>query len=158
MSKGQLQYVEFIVALFFFFLVFAFFVKNITGSMDSSGFSTIASEAKRVTEHLVSAGSPEDWNESSVQRIGITDGDARINLTKLSMFKNLSYNQTKSLFNLRSEYFMFLEYSNGTRIQIDGQPGIGKNESDAKRIAKNLRLVIYGNDIVRLGVLIWQKT
>lgn len=161
MNKGQIYYVEFIFAVFVFFAVLVFFISNVLTTLDESGLTQIAAEAKFVSEDLMSEGRPENWNVSNVQKIGITDGASRIDTTKLSMFANMSnssYTNAKSLFNIASDYYVYLETKNGTRILIDGQPGVGKNYSDSKKIIKNVRLAVYNNtEIVRLVVLVWQK-
>jgi hypothetical protein len=156
MARAQVYYIEFIIAIFFFTLMLGLFVNSVISAQDDSGLGPLTTEARAVSEHLMSEGVPGDWNLSNVQKIGLTDGKSRINETKLQMFSNMSYSQTRSALNIGSEYYFYLEDRNSSRILIAGKQGIGLEPADAKRVIKNLRLAIYGSEIVKMVVLVWQ--
>lgn len=116
-----------------------------------------------ITDSLLSAGSPNDWSESNVISIGITDNN-RINESKLETlydFANPSsnpngYQVTKSLFNTRFEYFFnFTE----TPITINDATvqGVGSYFSQTpKNLIKIQRITIYQNKPVTLDLYIWE--
>jgi hypothetical protein len=157
LGRGQAYYIEFVVVLCVFVVALGLFVQNVTNSMDSSGLSIISKEARIVSDQLMSAGIPADWNFTNMQRLGLTNGLSRINETKLMMFRNMSYSSIKNNLSINSDFYFYLEHKNETRIAIGGEQGIGAEPADAKKIVKNLRLVIYNSEAVRMVVLIWQK-
>ena len=113
-------------------------------------------EAGLVASSILSEGVPEDWNQSSVSKIGIlTQG--QINETKLARFYNLTstdYERTKQLFGVRYDYFINLS----APLVIEGslREGIGKRpDENAENTLKLTRFTNYQNKPVTIEVIAW---
>ena len=107
-------------------------------------------EGSIIAENLLSEGFPENWNSDNVIKIGITT-DNRINETKLGRFINLtnsSYDKTKSLFNIKFDYYVTIS---GSGLGEIGLP----NSTDPDSLIKIDRLTIYQEKPVTLTVNIW---
>jgi len=153
--KAQIYYLEFIITIFVFLIALAIFSRTIINSKTNEGVDDLLAQAQSISSSLMSTGYPVDWNSSTVEKIGLTNGRGRLNDQKLSMFANISYQDARTLFNIRSEYYMFLEDENGTRILIDGEQGIGSNFSNAKKLVKSIRYPIYNSEIIRMVIYAW---
>ncbi len=113
-------------------------------------------EAGLVASSILSEGTPEDWNQSSVSKIGLlTQG--QINEEKLAQFYNITqtdYKRTKQLFGVRYDYFVSLSVP----LMIEGslREGIGKQpDESAKNTLKITRFANYQNKPITIEVLAW---
>jgi len=154
-KKAQVYYTEFIITIFVFLVALVIFSRTVINLKTNEGVDDLLAQAQSISSSLMSSGYPSDWNLTTVEKIGITNGKGRIDEQKLSLFSNISYENMRSLFNIRSEYYMFLEDENGTRIQIDGKQGVGRNFSNAKKLVKSIRYPIYNSEIIRMVIYAW---
>lgn len=165
-KKAQTWYLDLFVSIMIFVGVLLLFFKAEINVNDSEEpiIEDMEFEARMVTNILISTGYPSNWTGSNVQEIGITNGDYRINKTKLIEFANMNYWDTKSKLKTKYDYYMFIK--NGTKsIKINSSnEGIGKagvnssniNEvEDPSHIVKATRLLIYENQAVNLVVYLW---
>jgi hypothetical protein len=162
-ARGQIWYTDFVLGLTAFLLMFAVFAVHIDTPVDTRSLEDILGEAGAISESLISSGYPPAWTNDTVQRIGITDGNHRVNTTMLLRFANLSYDRTKGLFGTKYDYVMFFADKAGTRLAINGTClyGYGSNGTDcepgidADNLVKVERLVIINSTIRRMVVYAW---
>lgn len=112
-------------------------------------YQALQKEGALISDSLLSEGSPPDWNEDTVVRIGIlTNG--RIDETKLQQFRTLAennYAKTKSLFRIKNEYFIYFDENPAD--------GIGVSSAETKNLLKTTRVVIYQNKITTMNLYLW---
>ncbi len=127
-KKGQAWGFDLIIAMVIFIsgiLIFYLYSINATGKTQED-IEAILFDGNFITDSLLSIGSPDDWNESTVVSIGLTNGN-KINNTKLERFYDFAnpvtnpdgYSKTRTLFSTRFQYFMNFT---GTIMTIDGLP------------------------------------
>lgn len=122
---------------------------------DQQRIKDLTEKGDSISNYLLSSGEPENWNISNVIKIGLTT-NGKINQTKLESFHNLStdnYNLTKSLLNIRYDYFI----NASSKLNINGEDifGIGREPTSNKDIIKISRVTVYNNEPITLYVEIW---
>ena len=171
--KAQVWYTDFIIGLLIFIIALVIYYSYITNLslQDKSLVDELFSDAKTISSSLISAGYPESWNGSGVERIGLTNGNQRINNTKLSEFSAIPYKDSRRLFGTRFDYFMFFENKNDDILMFEGKCGIGhpsagideacedvfnlQNISYTK-LVKIERFVVYNSNIAKMVIYVWQ--
>lgn len=128
--KAQIWYFDLTIALGIFLVVFVFAINFINSSYfnDAQISNKVIDEAKRVSNNLLHTGIPEDWTSEGVISIGLTSND-RIDLTKLSEFKNLTeedYAFAQTLFGISSDFLIFFEDNDGVLLNLSGDTYFGK--------------------------------
>jgi hypothetical protein len=114
-------------------------------------------EGNLATDNLLSKGIPENWDQTNIIIIGITDS-GKINQTKLDRLYDLSqtdYQKTKGLLNTKYDYFFNFSKqmtANGTQINGIGTQ-IPQNPRNRLKVA---RFTIYNNEPVSLDLHIWE--
>ncbi|PIN72456.1 hypothetical protein COV21_02145, partial [Candidatus Woesearchaeota archaeon CG10_big_fil_rev_8_21_14_0_10_45_5] len=103
-GKAQVWSLDFIVAVVFFAIALTMYFKY-AGSIfneDELDLEGLRIEAASISSGLLTPGYPQNWNESTVSRIGISDDGNNINPEKLQNFLALSsdYERTKKLFSV----------------------------------------------------------
>jgi len=109
-----------------------------------------------VASSVLSEGYPQDWNSGSVVMLGILN-ENRINETKLERFNNFAksdYTKTKTIFNIRANYYFFL---NETML-INSQPveGIGSPPITYENLIKITRFTIYKEKPTSAYFYVWK--
>ena len=112
-------------------------------------------DAKTISNSLMSKGYPTDWNVTTVQKIGLTNGNYRINQTKIESFANITVADARSMFDTRFNYYVQLKMQNGTIIKINGNDGIGTPVNTTSKLVQITRAVIYDSSITRLVIQLW---
>ncbi|MFH1328604.1 MAG: hypothetical protein ABIH76_07185 [Candidatus Bathyarchaeota archaeon] len=113
-------------------------------------------ESKTISSTLISSGYPEGWNSSNYQRIGLTDSQHRINETKLGAFMDLmSYEDVRVSFKTANRFYFYLEYPNGTIVDLPGNNTKGIVPSDHDHLVSVRRIVIYNSKIVSMVLQLW---
>jgi hypothetical protein len=147
--KAQVWSLDFIVAVVFFAIALAIYFKYAGSIFDEQELDLegLRIEAASISSGLLTPGYPQNWNESTVSRIGISDDGSTINPEKLQNFLALSsdYERTKKLFSVTNDFYIMLK-SNSTII-----PLAGVNKS-ANLIATAEKIVLYNNTLSRLSV------
>jgi len=155
---GQIWYTDFMIGLLIFVIVifiyygFAYSINQ----RPSEVTNNLLLDAKAVSSALVTAGSPIDWNASTVSIIGLTDGNQRLVQFKLDQFANLTYAEGRSKLRIPYDFYVFFESMNGSRLLIDGQEGIGKPITSSENAVSLTRVVVHNNSLMRMAVQIWQ--
>ena len=157
-KKAQVWYIDFMVGIMIFIIVIVIYFEYINNlsEREENIVDDLIINSKAISNSLVSEGYPSDWNSTNVVRIGITDNNQRINKTKLERYINMSYIDTKTKFRTPYNYYIFLEYKNGSKIQLNNSDYYGYQYPNAKRLVQITRRLIYESEIVRMGVQVWQ--
>ncbi|PIN88853.1 hypothetical protein COU60_05525 [Candidatus Pacearchaeota archaeon CG10_big_fil_rev_8_21_14_0_10_34_76] len=158
-KKAQAWGFDLIIASVLFILgIVIFFVYTINTSQQAQDkIDELDYQGNLIAEDLMSEGSPADWNVENVQKIGILTNN-KINNSKLENFYQLSdqnYQKTKSLFDIKYDYFMNLS----EEISINGEniERIGRASENPTNLIKITRFTIYNNNPVTLNIYIWQE-
>lgn len=161
-SRAQVWYTDFMVGILVFVIVITtyFYYVEHTQYSDDTLMSSLIAESKTISELLVSEGYPADWTPSNVTNVGLTDGGARMNLTKLSNFNSWSYEERRGYIHTTKDYYFYIEYLNGTRFnELCADPGSGCVEwNSSYHLAQGTRLLVHDSDIVRMVLYIYQES
>lgn len=152
-KRAQVWYADFAIGLLIFMVAIVGFMTYTYTEVtsDEEDLDSLIIDAKVIAASLVSEGYPADWNATNVTRVGLTDGDHRIDQSKLDIFSNLSYSDRAGVMGTTKDYYFYMQYANGTRFNILGQSG---NESDV--LVQVTRIVIYNNTMARMVFYLWQ--
>ena len=112
-------------------------------------------DGKIVSSSLITRGYPGNWTSENVTKIGITNGDYRLNVSKLHEFKNIDYNESKRIFSINSEYFVYFS-KNGAKQTIDGIEDIGVNGTDYETLVAISRVVFWNGSFYEMRIHTWQ--
>jgi len=180
-KKSQAWHLDFIVGASIFTLVAITFFHFMSSQIEDRGsqYENILIDAKSVSSSLLLKGYPDDWDPDTVQRIGLSDGDNRINNIKVFHFYNLTqndYERAKSLLGTRYEFIIFFLNSSDEipviesylgNVTITGKTGVTPSNvgnEDPANLVKLSRLVIRDKDItddatetIRLMIYMWNE-
>ena len=164
-KKAQFSHGDFIIGFVIFSFTLVLFFKYsdyVSPSQDNNEF--LLREGKLITDSLLSQGYPNDWTTGNVIIIGITNDNSVINNTKLLNLISMDYSDTRTVFKIRSEYYLYFIDKNNSIIMINGTtdgfgyPGINTSNFDlidAEDIAKTTRLAILDSEMIKMAVLTW---
>lgn len=110
--------------LFTFTLVVYFSYTNNFQKQEKGELDVLITNAKAISSSLALSGYPPGWSNSTVIRIGIAD-EQKVNLTKVSYFSKLKYNDTKRKFATNYDYFAFFTDDQGEVLNIFTVCGVG---------------------------------
>lgn len=152
-KKSQVWYIDFMVGLLIFIVVIITYYQYANNFVDESEdeWQEMIVDSKSITSSLISAGHPANWTAETAEIIGLTDGNYRINSTKLARFENISYKDAKSMLNTRFDFYFFIEGENKTVIYETGL-----NATDARFLVHTTRFAIYNSSIVRMVFYLWR--
>ena len=143
------------VMIFVIVIIIYFQYINNLETQEQHTLNELTIDSNYIANSLVSEGYPKDWNTTSVERIGLTDNNHRINSTKLESFITMDYNTTRRMFGTNHHYYMYFEDTNNTVIPVNGTSVIGYYSNDSSYLIKRTRLVILDSEIVRMEVNAW---
>ena len=120
-------FTDFVIgALIFSFMLIGYYTYTTNISKQNSlALNDLILDAESISSSLLLEGFPDNWDNATVQGIGITNNNQRINRTKFLNFERLSYNKTKKLFGTIYDYLIFFTDDNDTIINVNGICGIG---------------------------------
>jgi hypothetical protein len=159
--KAQVWYTDFMVGVLIFSIVIVtyFYYVEHTEYSDDTLMSSMLSESKSITDYLAGPGYPAGWTASNVTNVGLTDGNYRINMTKLSNFNSWGYDERGGYLHTTKDYFFYLEYINGTVFNKQCKDlfagCVAWNSS--YHLVQNTRLLIYDSKVVRMVLYIYQE-
>jgi len=166
-KRGQAWSLDLLMGVFLFTValsVFYFSALNSSNNLNEA-IDLLSYDGRSISKNILSEGSPNDWNSSSVVQIGILD-DGKINETKLEAFYDLAntdYARTKSLFNTKYDYYFFLDTNitfNSITIDGIGKPGITRDnvaQADIKNLIRVDRISVYENKIIGATLFVWEN-
>jgi hypothetical protein len=147
------------VLIFSIVIVTYFYYVEHSDYTDESLMSTMLTEAKTISGSFVTRGYPVGWTAANVTNVGLTDGNYRINMTKLSNFNSWGYEERRGYLHTTKDYYFYLEYLNGTRFNEKcDDPGAGCIEwNSSVNLVQSTRLLLYDHDIVRVVIYVYQE-
>lgn len=162
--KSQIYLTDYIVGILIFFLfisIYYFYEPNILAKVDFER-NDLLLEAKTISISLLSQGVPTNWNNNNVIRIGLTNDDQTINITKIKNFYNMSYENSTKLLNVKNDFYVFLRDKNGNQVSIrDGSDIFDShgyyNETLSDEVSRITRIVAYNKSLYELVVYSWRE-
>ncbi len=161
--KAQVWYTDFILGLLIFTvtatMVFKFAVDN---SLIDTGSSELAAEAQALSEDLMGTGYPEDWDQDSIIRIGITDGEHVLDKSKLAMLSGLvnsSYDRIRIMSGLTRDFQVEFRDRDGNLLSdlSFGSPYGGMEDADDVVAVRRYLVMRESNtSIVEMAVMVWE--
>ena len=143
-----------------------------------SNFDSVKKDAVRISEYILSEGTPIDWNETNLIRPGFLS-DNRINETKVYRGMNLtnsSYGAVKSLLQTQNDFMVVFKNSTGQIIPFQdycsfGDPwaaldytansttldcqAVNFTLEDYDNLIKLTRYTVYDSQLVAMEVYVW---
>ena len=121
-KSGQMWFPDFVISAIIFFSFAAFFIVFLNTQSDGSRELDAGAlqDAKSMSGLLVNSGYPENWTEDTVSYVGLTNGNRRINETKVSQFSSMDYTKARSIFGTPNDYIVFFADKNGNVIDVGG--------------------------------------
>jgi hypothetical protein len=158
--KSQVWYTDFMVGVLIFSIVvitYFYYVEH-TEYSDDTLISSLVAEAKAITNSLVTQGYPPDWSAANVSTVGLTDGNYRIDQTKLNSFNSWGYEERRGYLHTTKDYYFYLNYLNGTRFnELCKDQFAGCVEwNSSYYLVQSTRLLIYESKVVRLVMEVYQ--
>lgn len=113
-KKTQIWYFDFIMGVTIFTLILIVAFRFVTSDLYIPGKETnaVLTEARRVSETILTSGIPVNWSEDTVLIPGIIDEGNVLNITKLEKLINMtnkSSNKVKQLFGIKSDFLVYFE-------------------------------------------------
>ncbi len=162
------------VFLVVLFILYVQFTSNLT-TENKAIMESLIFDAETLTETLLSSGHPPGWDEASVQQLGLTDGNHRLNITKLGYVANLSYYGRKFYLGTVYDYYIVLQHKDGTLLNItnltgkannglSAEGGMGKPDATLESIptienpehmVRSERYLIYNSSTIKLITYLW---
>ena len=138
-NKAQMWFMDFVIGIIIFSLVLITYYTYTTNisKQDTIVLNDLVSDSKSVSSSLMLAGFPENWDNETVQRIGLTGNNQRTNETKLRYLSDISYKEAKKILGTVYDFFMFLEDGNGNLINIGRECGYGSGNVSANKTFRN---------------------
>jgi hypothetical protein len=157
LKKAQVWYTDFMIGILIFVIVIFIYYGYAHSINQDPGksISELLMDSKAITSSLVTRGSPNDWNETNVEIIGLTDGNQRIVQEKLDMFAGMNYSYMRTKLRTPYDFYFYLEDVNGSRIDLNGSLFIGENSSDYDNMVSMRRIVIYESRLAGMVVNVW---
>ena len=110
--------------LFTFTLVVYFSYTNNVQKQDKGELDLVTKDAKSISNSLALEGYPDDWSNTTVVRIGITD-EQRLNAAKLKALKQIDYALSRAKFATSYDYFVYFVNDKGEVLNIKSVCGAG---------------------------------
>ncbi len=161
--KSQIWITDFIIGLMIFSIGIILASRFIINAMSNDEFSNVRISAETMSGYLVSEGVPSNWTNETVVRIGLTT-NKRLNTTKVSLFYNMTYEDTKLYLSTDYDYLLFFQQNNSiVNITKCGYGGISLTNCtvnisslDYENLVKASRFTIYNNSIIEMVLYVWQ--
>lgn len=163
-KQAQASTIDFIAGFIIITVALILTVNLIASIQGPSNFEQVKRQALAASDSLMSAGYPENWNATTVVRVGLLTNN-ELNSTKLQQASNFSYEELRASLNGVTNIYWY--YTNRTNIinitacgygdptistdAITCEPTINK-ESNLVRID---RFITYNNTIIRMVVVTW---
>jgi hypothetical protein len=141
-TKGQVIWMDYVMALFIFLLTLSLFFKTIENTMpeDENGVNYLKNEANGVAKSLMSKGFPNDWNSTNVKKIGFLE-DNSLSKIKAYEYEQIEFANQKTILGIKHNFSFF--FINGTENikNIGGICSLGNNINSIP----NNKLAYYSN-------------
>jgi len=142
-ERGQTVLIDFSLAVFIFFIAFAFltifWVQNIEEKTKETQYFDMDLKANIASEILVkSRGNPVNWHEidtNQINFIGLAFRERSIDEQKLNTFKNMAYDTSRELLNI-SEYDFYFEFTGEDNVTVGLVPTANVDSITITRIVE----------------------
>jgi len=145
-------------------IIYFVFTSNIS-EQPTTGLNDIYKDTSVVSSTLLSAGYPLNWNITNIEKAGLTNGNYRLNQSKLTNMSSISYSKLKLLLKTKYDYLIFFESRNGNLLSFNGIEYIGKTgttkinikeKEKPKSITALKRFLIYNDNIITMVIYLWE--
>jgi hypothetical protein len=173
-GKGQMWLSDFTISLLLFIVAALIAVKIIMNSFSvNSDFEKLKDDATKISEILLSEGSPANWTNDTVIRPGLLTG-GRFDISKVRNAMNQSYiNYSSMMPKLQTSYdfLVIFQEQDGEIINFGdaanpsysiGNPLVSVNATEVlftsgyDDLVKLTRLAVYDSRIVKMIVYAWR--
>jgi hypothetical protein len=163
--RAQAWSFDFMASVIVFFLVVSvlFFVWQYTTiqNEDQMVFNDMENSALTITDTIIrSRGYPEDWNESSVQIIGLASEENILNETKILTFVQMDYETVKRILGIGAYDFYFqLVHLNGTQASSGGNDllaGLDPAFQSSTMVVPIERYIVFDHRVAKLRFMLWR--
>ena len=158
-KKGQVWSLDFVVALVIFSIALYFFYSYGAASLETQNeeIEEMFIQAEQLSQNLISSGYPNNWTNSSVISIGLTDGETRLEVNKIAEFSKMNYQDAKNLLSSKYDFQVKFKDKNNQTLEIANNTILGKNmtSEDPNNIIPIKRFLFYNTEIITMEVLVW---
>lgn len=127
-KKAQILSMDLFISMIFFIAVFALWllISNalINQAVDAQEIGMLDKKLQRVSDLLIrTEGLPPDWNESTVQSIGLAESEYIVNYSKVMKFSNMNPTNRARLLGLQpyKVYFRIANLTGGNFTNCFGE-------------------------------------
>jgi hypothetical protein len=142
----------------------------------TNNYERIRADASRISEYLLSEGTPQDWNQTNVIRPGLLTGK-RLNATKVYQAMNMtntSYQSFKPSLQTENDFIIVFENRTGGIMTFQDYCSIGKPDTGMDKTSYPLfctlnmtgveyddlvmieRFILYNSDIAKMVIYMWK--
>lgn len=124
--KAQAWYMDLVAGIFIFVigLVTYYYANTNISNENQELFNDISREADAVSSQLLTSGYPPQWDNATVQKIGVAEGN-RLDEQKWLRFSQMPYEESRKTLGTGFEFFVFVEGEEENITNILGVCGIG---------------------------------
>jgi len=161
--KAQIWLIDFIVGMMIFIIGIVLASRFIINASNTSEFAEVRITAQTMSDYLLSEGSPNNWTNDTVIKIGLTTGN-RLNISKLNQFYNMTYSDTLEGLASPYDYIVYFQ-NNNSIINFSGVCGYGAfNITNCTIDVSNLkydnlvrieRLIVNNDSIAEMVLYVW---
>lgn len=150
-KRAQVVSIDFAISLLIFLIVLFLFFKYYAMTTDNSFIAReLEIDANSISSSLMTRGYPLDWDASNVIIIGLTDGNYRIDQSKLQEFTSMDYQEARRLFKTSYDFYFFLETASGA---VSDQYGLAPADED--HLIRMTRYVINNSTPIKMVIYAW---
>lgn len=160
--KLQAWSTDFAVSLVIFLTAFSLiiFIWHQTFYHTHQNFQIIKMErlALSISDKLIrTPGFPRDWNDTTVEVLGLAEEENILNSTKIEIFLGMENETIRSLLGIQNYNFYFeILYLNNTLVEIDGKTLVkGVPPKNTECVIPVERYVILQNLPVKMRFTLW---
>jgi hypothetical protein len=155
--KAQAWSLDFAVSvtIFFFMMAVLLFAWQYVSYQNQSqtAFNDMENLALGISDELIrTRGLPENWDDSTVEVLGLASEENFLNESKVLMFVQMDYDKSRRLLGITPYNYTFrVEQLNGSLIQSQGVD----LSSGTSVVIPATRHVLYDSRVVRMEFALW---
>ncbi|VVB65729.1 Uncharacterised protein [Candidatus Gugararchaeum adminiculabundum] len=160
--KGQLSSLSLIVAIGIFLVLFTMMEAQWDFLARQGDQVDLQVKAFSGTDMLLDGpGYPEEWNASTVKRIGLAVNRGIIDQDKLAQFAAMNYSGARDLLGLgRSDFYMNVTYLNGSIVRANSTLNASWGSmptSGSSAVSPARRIAVYNAQVVAVNLLAYEN-
>lgn len=158
MKSGQIWSIDYILGFLIFMLV-AVYSFNLIMTAETPDVENIYDEGVRVSNFLLSEGTPDDWDRTNYRTPGIAEKN-RINKQQLEEINKLDFDELRQSYLARNDFVFNFPGSNLTPCvygyEIDSTGcDIDFDSVEYENLIRIKRYVILDSEITEMNVYVW---